>query len=111
MQLEAITVDKVVCGEQQPESDHLFASEKSFAGVFEDTRWREAEGWFSYQLKNSNLNGKYLYVSFFNNDRFRNFEIEIDGEKVKTLPLTGGKGMEQESVILPLSEVPVNRRN
>lgn len=109
MQLEAITVDKVVCGEQQPESDHLFASEKSFAGVFEDTRWREAEGWFSYQLKNSNLNGKYLYVSFFNNDRFRNFEIEIDGEKVKTLPLTGGKGMEQESVILPLSEVPVNK--
>lgn len=109
LQLDAITIDKVVCGEQQPESDHLFASEKSFAGVFEDTRWREAEGWFSYQLKNNDLKGKYLYVAYFNNDRSRNFDILVDGEKVKTLSLSGGKGMEQETVNIPLSEVSANK--
>ncbi|ULT29149.1 hypothetical protein KUH03_40935 [Sphingobacterium sp. E70] len=49
--LHAITVDKVIAGEQQPESDHFFREENSQAGSFADTRWRETSGWFSYQLK------------------------------------------------------------
>jgi len=110
LQLNAATVDKVVCGEQQPESDHFIASEKSNAGVFEDTRWREAEGWFSYQLKNNDLKGKYLYVACFNNDRSRNFDILINGERVKTLSLTGSKGMEPEVLILPVSEESAKKR-
>ncbi|HAR37238.1 MAG TPA: hypothetical protein DCS09_00870 [Porphyromonadaceae bacterium] len=110
LQLDAATVDKVVCGEQQPESDHSIASEKSNAGVFEDTRWREAAGWFSYQLKNDDLKGKYLYVACFNNDRSRNFDILINGERVKTLSLTGGKGMETEVLILPISEESAKKR-
>lgn len=110
LQLNAVTVDKVVCGEQQPESDHFIASEKSNAGVFEDTRWREAEGWFSYQLKNNDLKGKYLYVACFNNDRSRNFDILIDGERVKTLSLTGSMEMEQEVLILPVSEESAKKR-
>ena len=109
LQLDAATVDKVVCGEQQPESDHFITSEKSNAGVFEDTRWREAEGWFSYQLKNSGLKGKYLYVSYFDNDRSRNFNILVDGERVKTLSLTGGRGMEPEVLILPIPEASANK--
>ncbi len=110
LQLNTASVDKVVCGEQQPESDHFIASEKSNAGVFEDTRWREAEGRFSYQLKNNDLKGKYLYVAHFNNDRSRNFDILIDGERVKTLSLTGSKGMEPEVLILPVSEESVKKR-
>ena len=110
LQLDAATIDKVVCGEQQPESDHFIASEKSTAGVFEDTRWREAEGWFSYQLKNNDLKGKYLYVACFNNDRSRDFDILIDGERVKKLSLTGGKGMVPEVLILPVSEESAKKR-
>jgi len=110
LQLDAATIDKVVCGEQQPESDHFIASEKSTAGVFEDTRWREAEGWFSYQLKNNDLTGKYLYVACFNNDRSRDFDILIDGERVKKLSLTGGKGMVPEVLILPVSEESAKKR-
>lgn len=53
--LDAITSDKVVCGEQQPESDHFILMEESFAGDDEGVHWRETRGWFSYRLKN---NGK-----------------------------------------------------
>ncbi|HCM19589.1 MAG TPA: hypothetical protein DIC46_02205, partial [Porphyromonadaceae bacterium] len=36
-QLDAVTQDKIVCGEQQPESDHFIESENSQTGAFEDT--------------------------------------------------------------------------
>lgn len=53
LQLNALTMDKVVSGEQQPESDHFIQQQNSVAGVFDDTRWREADGWFSYIMKKS----------------------------------------------------------
>ena len=108
LQLDAVTLDKVVSGEQQPESDHFIKSDNSEAGVFEDTRWREARGWFSYQLNNSNKKAKYLYVSYFNNERSRNFDIILNGERVKSLSLTGYKGMEPQTVILPIPEKLMN---
>lgn len=50
--LAAKTVDDVVCGEQQPETDHQFAHEASVAGVDDDnSHWRETSAWFSYKLK------------------------------------------------------------
>lgn len=49
--LDAITVDHVICGEQQPESDHFIQMQGAFAGVDESRHWREANGWFSYRLK------------------------------------------------------------
>lgn len=52
IRLNAMTVDGVVCGEQQPESDHFMQSENSQTGSVEDIQWRIAKGWFSYQLRN-----------------------------------------------------------
>lgn len=51
--LDAMTVDLVVCGEQQPESDHFIAMERTTAGSDESTHWRRAErnGWFSYKMR------------------------------------------------------------
>lgn len=49
--LDAVTTDKVICGEQQPESDHFVKMEQSHAGDDEGTHWRETRGWFSYQMK------------------------------------------------------------
>ncbi len=111
LQLDAVTVDKVVCGEQQPESDHFIASEKSNAGVFEDTRWREAGGWFSYKLRNNDQKGRYLYITYFNNDRSRNFDILIDEERVASLSLTGYKGMEPQVLVIPLPEKSAQKEN
>jgi hypothetical protein len=47
--LDAI-VDSVTAGEQQPESDHLFAGESTRAGGSDGVHWRNATGWFSYTL-------------------------------------------------------------
>ena len=52
-ELEAATADKVICGEQQPESDHFIRSEQSRNGSHNDRHWRDAtgKGWFSYRMK------------------------------------------------------------
>ena len=55
--VEAATVDKVVCGEQQPESDHFVKMENTENGDFNGLHWRMAkkDGWFEYQMKNHQL--------------------------------------------------------
>lgn len=52
MELEAITADKVTCGEQQPESDHFITMENSMNGDHDGRRWRMAreDGWFAYMM-------------------------------------------------------------
>ena len=104
LELDGVTVDRVVCGEQQPESDHFIESDNSRTGVFEDTRWREANGWFSYKLKNSGRKAHYLYVAYFDRDRSRNFEILVNDIRVKGLSLTGNKGDEVQKLIIPIPE-------
>lgn len=104
LKLDAVTIDRVVCGEQQPESDHFIASENSGAGVFEDTRWREANGWFSYKLKNNDRKARHLYVAYFDKDRSRNFEILVNDVRVKGFSLTGNKGDEVQKLIIPIPE-------
>ena len=51
MEMEAKTIDKVFCGEQQSESDHFFKSVGAWNGYDEGMHWRTARGSFSYQLK------------------------------------------------------------
>ena len=50
-QLEQATADMVVCGEQQPESDHFVEMENSVIGSEQGTPWRETRGWFAYKMK------------------------------------------------------------
>jgi hypothetical protein len=92
----------VVCGEQQPESDHFIKTEKSHTGIIEDTHWREATGWFSYELKNRERKAHLLYLSYFNDDPSRTFEILINDRLVKSLSLTGGKGVKPQVLLIPI---------
>ena len=41
---DGMTADKVICGEQQPESDHFIRMENSRTGDDEGIHWREAAG-------------------------------------------------------------------
>ncbi|MCR4603667.1 MAG: glycoside hydrolase family 127 protein [Prevotella sp.] len=50
MALEAQTVDKVFCGEQQSENDHFFADENSRNGAEGDTHWRRTRKMFCYRM-------------------------------------------------------------
>ena len=98
------TVDLVVSGEQQPESDHFIASEESRTGVFEDIHWREASGWFSYGMRNEKQNARYLYISYFDIDRSRNFDILVNDRHLESFSLTGQKGMEKQELLISLPE-------
>ena len=51
MALEAQTVDKVFCGEQQSESDHFFSGNGSWNGSDEGIHWRRTRSQFAYKVK------------------------------------------------------------
>ena len=100
MALEAQTVDKVFCGEQQSESDHFFASQNSWNGADEGVRWRRANGFFSYQMKGDNACT--LRLKGFGGDRQRltvsiddvqlgTFNLDNQGALVVNLPATAAK--------------------
>ena len=78
---ERITLDKVICGEQQPESDHAFQSENSWNGYDNGLHWRQAKGWFSYQLKNKDTQAKYLYVKSLKSSNKEGYDLLINGRK------------------------------
>jgi len=60
--LEAKTIDKINCGEQQSEVDHRYKGEKSDSGYDDTKAWRSTKSYISYQLLNKNKAGKYLDI-------------------------------------------------
>ncbi len=90
--LQSITLDYVAPGEQQPESDHGFKSENSSMGTHQNRHWRDARGWFSYNLQNVNLNASVLRLTYFGLDKGREFTISINGNELARENFTGNKG-------------------
>lgn len=88
-----LTIDKVVCGEQQPESDHFIAYSQSNIGNTNGIHWRETTDYFTYTL---NLSGAKEIVITMEKDANRNFTLEIDGKKLKTISANN----EQQKVTL-----------
>lgn len=75
---DAITIDQVAPGEQQPESDHGFKAEGADTGINQGKRWRHATGWFSYVLNDKLKEAKTLRLSFSKQDAGRTFELVIN---------------------------------
>lgn len=92
MALEARTLDQVAPGEQQPESDHGFRGEQTDIGVFKDRHWRQAKGWFSYNLKNKENAAQTLRVTYYGADKNRRFSILVNGKLLKQEDLQGVGG-------------------
>ena len=80
--LEANTVDKINCGEQQPEVDHNFKGEKSDAGYEEGRFWRNTKFFISYHFSNKNLEGKYVEIAVLDNFKIENLSFLLN-EKPK----------------------------
>ncbi|HEY3853210.1 MAG TPA: beta-L-arabinofuranosidase domain-containing protein [Verrucomicrobiae bacterium] len=89
-QLEALTVDSVNPGEEQNERDHNERGEKSNSGDFGDHFYRDAAegGWFSWDLKTLPGEPQELVLTYWGEDRGRQFDILIDGQKLATERLT-----------------------
>lgn len=100
--LDAITVDKVSTGEQQPESDHGFKGENTWEGVFKDRHYRTGKGWFSYVLKNPEEKASAIRLTYFGKESDRNFEIYADDVLLNTVELDGTGGDVFYDVIYPL---------
>lgn len=92
LELEEITVDKIAPGEQQPESDHNFKGERTNSGINGNKYWRDASGWFSYNLKDKNNEASKLRITYFGLDKDREFTITLNNQILDTVKLDGSKG-------------------
>ncbi|GAB3808601.1 glycoside hydrolase family 127 protein [Spirosoma humi] len=109
--LEANTVDRVNCGEQQPEVDHAYAGEKSESGYDDEHFWRRTRSYISYQLQNKERTGNYIdiralddikpeQVSFLINDKpaeifsasGKMLRLKADSSEVITLRVVAQSG-------------------
>ncbi len=88
---EALTVDSVNPGEEQNERDHNQMGEKSGSGDFGDHFYRDAAegGWFSWDLKTLPDEAQNLVLTYWGEDRGRQFDILVDGQKLATERLDG----------------------
>ena len=85
--LDKLTIDRVIPGEQQPESDHFMKTSGSESGNYKNKSLRHAKApdWFSYDLKVEPNEKLSLMVTYWGNERGRRtFDIIIDGEKLVT---------------------------
>jgi DUF1680 family protein len=89
-EIEARTVDSVNPGEEQNERDHNQKGERSGAGDFGDHFYRDAAegGWFSWDLKTLPGEPQNLVLTYWGEDREREFDIIVDGQKLATEQLT-----------------------
>lgn len=85
--IEARTIDQVAPGEQQPESEHNFKGESTEVGNTNGQAWRTARGWFSYDLKNTNREGKVLRITYSSGGRNRKFDILLNDKLLNTVVL------------------------
>lgn len=106
--LAASTIDVVFAGEQQPESDHFIESEKSNTGVNKDRHWRNASGWFSYNVNDPDNKARKLRVTYYGNDKDRNFDIYINETLLKRVNLNDSEGDKFFDVVYKLPEDVVN---
>lgn len=76
--LEAITADKVICGEQQPESDHFIEMDQSYAAADDGIHWRETNSWFSYRMKRNGKQVSKIRLQL-RPDKQRDLKVFADG--------------------------------
>lgn len=100
--LAAATIDLVYPGEQQPESDHFIKSNRSKIGVHRGRHWRDAFGWFSYEMRDAERRAKKLRVTYFGGDRNRDFKILVNDTVIADVRLDGSHGDEFFNVEYPV---------
>lgn len=83
--LEARTIDKVNCGEQQPEVDHNYKGERSNSGYDDEQFWRNTRSYISYQLSNKNKRGKVLIISTLDDFKLENISIIINEKPIENV--------------------------
>lgn len=99
--LEMITADKVICGEQQPESDHFAAMDESFISDDNGRHWRAVRqnGWFSYVLNSSGIRCEYVRFVCAGREGSE-ATVGINGNEAGTVKIAG-TGEEIHVIMIP----------
>ena len=100
--LDALTIDQVAPGQQQPESDHNFQAEGGENGVNKGRHWRHATGWFSYELSDPQGAAAILRLTLSTLDAGRVFDVLINGVKVETIAVAADAPQELHTVDVAL---------
>jgi DUF1680 family protein len=87
--LDAATIDQVTPGLQQSEVDHGYKGERSGNGTFKDRSWRDARGWFSYELKVPSGKDADLMFTLNGGDVGRHFDVFVNDKNVDEVQLDG----------------------
>ena len=103
--LDGMTADKVICGEQQPESDHFIRMENSRTGDDEGIHWREAAGWFSYRMKTNGKQVNKVRIRFRSEIR-KDAKVWINGQEVGRLA-----GKPASDVSVGILDVPASMQS
>jgi len=77
----------------------------------EDRHFRDARGWFSYKMRNTTKKAKYLYVSYFDADKNRTLNVEINGKKVVSQITDGKNGTSPQFILLPVPDSEKGKEN
>jgi DUF1680 family protein len=82
--LEARIVDQLMPGNPQSETDHKFRGERTNSGDFQARKWRDARGWFSWQLRVLPDAPVVLRCTYWGGDsgHGREFDLFVDGRKL-----------------------------
>lgn len=88
---KARLVDEVKTGDQTSERAHRQQGTRTTSGVYKGRRWRDAAGWFSYDLAVTPETPLALACTFSGDDTGRNFDILIDGKKLTAVSLERSK--------------------
>ena len=101
--LDMITTDKVICGEQQPESDHFIQMKNTANGADNNGRhWRmiRREGWFSYNLNTAGMNIKEVRFAFTGREGTEAV-VEVNGREIGTIRTSVQGTVESYSTPVP----------
>lgn len=100
--LDSVSIDKVNCGQQQPESDHRISYKESITGVENNLQWRSATGYFGYDLKNPDRNSRVLFLQFFDPNGSVEFDIELNGKLISSIKLKG----DSKRLVIRMIDIP-----
>jgi uncharacterized protein len=104
--LEVRTLDRVTPGEQQPEVEHKVQGEGATTGVANGRTWREASGWFGYELRiPASVKADTplaLLVTFSDGQRDRRFDILVNDRAIASVALDGRRPDRFTDVTYPI---------
>lgn len=102
MALDMVTADKVICGEQQPESDHFVLMDNSFIGDVNGKHWRAVrkDGWFSYMLRADGNKDSYIRFACAGPEGAEAV-IEINGKEAGKVTIQGISDTEFHGIPIP----------